>query len=70
MFFRVARASFGQRRKTLANALLGTGASKDAVHRALDAAAIDEKRRGETLSLAEFARLADAFSAMQTEGER
>ena len=70
MFFRVARASFGQRRKTLANALLGTGASKDAVRRALDAAAIDEKRRGETLSLAEFARLADAFSAMQTEGER
>ena len=70
MFFRVARASFGQRRKTLANALLGTGASKDAVRRALDVAAIDEKRRGETLSLAEFARLADAFSAMQTEGER
>ena len=70
MFFRVARASFGQRRKTLANALLGTGVSKDAVRRALDAAAIDEKRRGETLSLAEFARLADAFSAMQTEGER
>ena len=70
MFFRVARASFGQRRKTLANALLGTGASKDAVRRALDAATIDEKRRGETLSLAEFARLADAFSAMQTEGER
>ena len=69
MFFRVARASFGQRRKTLANALLGTGASKDTVRRALDAAAIDEKRRGETLSLAEFARLADAFSAMQTEGE-
>ena len=69
MFFRVARASFGQRRKTLANALLGTGASKDAVRRALDAAAIDEKRRGETLSLAEFARLANVFSAMQTEGE-
>ena len=69
MFFRVARASFGQRRKTLANALLGTGASKDAVRRALDAAAIDEKRRGETLSLAEFARLANVFSAMQMEGE-
>ena len=65
MFFRVARASFGQRRKTLANALLGTGASKDAVRRALEEAAIDEKRRGETLSLAEFARLANAFSAMQ-----
>lgn len=70
MFFRVARASFGQRRKTLANALLGTGASKEIVRLALDAAAIDAKRRGETLSLAEFARLADAFSAMQTEGER
>lgn len=69
MFFRVARASFGQRRKTLANALLGTGASKETVRRALEEAAIDAQRRGETLSLAEFARLADAFSAMQTEGE-
>lgn len=66
MFFRVARASFGQRRKTLANALLGTGASKDTVRRALEDAGIDARRRGETLSLAAFARIADAFSAMES----
>lgn len=63
MFFRVVRAAFGQRRKTLANALSGIGASKDLVRRALEEADIDAQRRGETLHLAEFARLADAFSA-------
>ena len=70
MFFRVVRASFGQRRKTLANALLGVGVSKEAVRCALEAAGIDAKRRGETLSLAEFARLSDAFSAGKAEDDR
>lgn len=63
MFFRVVRAAFGQRRKTLANALLGVGASKTAVRRALEEAGIDAQRRGETLRLAEFAHLANVFSA-------
>ena len=70
MFFRVVRASFGQRRKTLANALLGVGVSKEAVRCALEAAGIDAKRRGETLSLAEFARLSDAFSAGNAKDDR
>lgn len=63
MFFRVVRAAFGQRRKTLANALLGVGASKTAVRHALEEAGIDAQRRGETLRLAEFAHLANVFFA-------
>ena len=57
---RVVRAAFGQRRKTLRNALQ-TAAPREAVTAALGAAAIDGQRRGETLALAEFARLADAL---------
>jgi 16S rRNA (adenine1518-N6/adenine1519-N6)-dimethyltransferase len=57
---RVVRAAFGQRRKTLRNALL-TAAPREAVATALVLAGIDGQRRGETLSLAEFARLADAL---------
>ena len=63
MFFRVVRAAFGQRRKTLANALLGVGASKTVVRHALEEAGIDAQRRGETLRLAEFAHLANVFFA-------
>ncbi len=69
MFFRVVRASFGQRRKTLFNALSGVGVPKEAVRQALVAADIDGQRRGETLSLAEFALLADAFSGQEKQGE-
>lgn len=61
MFFRVARASFGQRRKTLINALKGAGFLKEDIGRAASRAGIDAGRRGETLSLEEFARLADGF---------
>ena len=61
MFFRVARASFGQRRKTLVNALKGAGFLKEDIERAVKYAGIDTGRRGETLSLEEFAGLADGF---------
>ena len=61
-FFRVVRAAFGQRRKTLANALKGGGFPKEQVRDAMERAGIDPLRRGETLSLAEFAALADAFA--------
>ncbi len=66
--FALIRAGFGQRRKTLVNALMRAPASfnlgfnmenRDAVERALNQAGIDGTRRGETLSLAEYARLAD-----------
>ena len=62
LFFRVVRAAFGQRRKTLANALKGGGFPKEQVRDAMERAGVDPLRRGETLSLAEFAALSDAFS--------
>jgi 16S rRNA (adenine1518-N6/adenine1519-N6)-dimethyltransferase len=58
----VVRAAFQRRRKTLRNALAGVVAPADAVDRALAAAEIDPGRRGETLSIEEFARLARAFA--------
>ena len=63
-FFRVVKAAFGQRRKTLSNALTGVGISKDEVKIVLEKAGVDGNRRGETLSLTEFAALADAVSEL------
>ena len=60
----MVREMFTQRRKTLANALgsfsrsLGVDAAT-----ALTAAAIDPRRRPETLEIVEIARLADTFAA-------
>ena len=62
LFFRVVKAAFGQRRKTISNALKGAGFLKDEVQEALEKAGIEAARRGETLSLEEFAQLADAFT--------
>ena len=61
LFFRVVRAAFGQRRKTLSNALKGAGFDKELIRTALPAAGIDGTRRGETLSLTDFAAIATAF---------
>lgn len=58
-FASVVRASFEARRKTLRNALLRVREA-DVVDRALALAGIDGKRRGETLSVEEFAALARA----------
>lgn len=63
LFFRCIKAGFGQRRKTLSNSLMALGdKTKEEVKRCLEAAGIDEKRRAETLSLKEFANLANEFS--------
>lgn len=62
-FFKVVRAAFAQRRKTLLNALaagLG-GHSKEEIAAAMAACGLDERVRGETLSIAQFAALADAL---------
>ena len=61
-FSKVVHAAFNQRRKTLRNAL-GAAFAAAAVDRALAAAAIDGQRRGETLSVEEFARLTEALDA-------
>ena len=62
LFFRVVKAAFGQRRKTLSNALTTMGAPKEKIKAALLAADVDAVRRGETLSLSEFAAVADGLS--------
>ncbi|GAC92319.1 dimethyladenosine transferase [Anoxybacillus flavithermus NBRC 109594] len=62
-FFAVVRASFGQRRKTILNNLMNqlpNGKEKKAqIEKALENAHIDPKRRGETLTIAEFATLSE-----------
>ncbi len=62
VFFQVVRAAFGQRRKTLANALSGVfqGLEKSSISQVLCDIKIDPARRGETLSLQEFADVANA----------
>lgn len=63
--WKVVRAAFGQRRKQLRNTLAGL-ADKATLEAALEAASIDPQRRGETLTLAEFALLADCLFAPTT----
>jgi 16S rRNA (adenine1518-N6/adenine1519-N6)-dimethyltransferase len=60
VFSAVVRAAFGQRRKTLANALK---VAVDDTVAVLDAAGIDGRRRGETLTPAEFGRLSLAAAS-------
>lgn len=63
--FRLIRAAFGQRRKTLCNALTGAGLSKAAAGTALHTAGIDPGLRAEQLTLEQFAALADAVTDAQ-----
>ena len=65
LMFRIVRAAFNQRRKTLVNALaggLGGGFDKAGIAAALNEIGLDERVRGEALSLAQFAALADALT--------
>ena len=60
--FEIIRTSFNQRRKTLSNSLANNPAlrvSRQQVQDALVEMGIDEKARGEILSLEQFARLSD-----------
>lgn len=65
LFFKVVKAAFGQRRKTLHNALNagGFGNSKDQTADFLRSCDIDPQRRGETLTIEEFAKLANYINA-------
>jgi len=60
-FARVVEAAFGQRRKTLRNALRTLGAGAAEVQAACVAAGVDPGTRAERLDVAAFARLAAAF---------
>lgn len=63
-FFKVIRASFGQRRKTLANSVSGgLGFTKDEILCALERCGLSPTARAEELSLEDFA----AFSAALAE---
>jgi len=68
--FEVVRAAFGVRRKTLRNALCRAGWPAPSVERALDGVGVDAMRRGETLTLEEFARLSDALLPLATRDGR
>ena len=63
----VIKAAFGQRRKTLNNSLKQVGYPTEVVANVLASCQIDGARRGETLSLSEFAALSDAFFEAQSE---
>lgn len=60
-FFKVVRAGFAQRRKTLRNTMKAAnlGISADVLEEAFKKCEIEPTRRGETLSISEFAKLAD-----------
>ena len=61
LMFKIIKASFGQRRKTLLNSLKNSdiAISKEQWESILEHAGISAGVRGETLSLEDFARLAD-----------
>lgn len=64
LMFRLIRASFNQRRKTLQNGLVNSSElsfSKEEVMSAIEKAGFSPTVRGETLTLEQFATLADCF---------
>jgi len=64
LFFRIVRAAFGQRRKTLVNALcagFGGVPGKEAIAGIVTACGFDARIRGEALSVDEFAKLTREF---------
>ncbi|WP_127595936.1 16S rRNA (adenine(1518)-N(6)/adenine(1519)-N(6))-dimethyltransferase RsmA [Paenibacillus lautus] len=61
-FFEVVQASFAQRRKTIANNLKSRffpGEGRERLEQLLQEAGIEPSRRGETLSIEEYARLSN-----------
>ena len=63
MFFKVIKASFMQRRKTLLNGLSNAGiATKDEIRNVLNSLNLDENVRGESLNMQDFANIANILS--------
>ncbi len=66
-FFRLSKAGFSQKRKTLRNALsAGLALSPAKVEAMLSAAQIDPMRRAETLDIPEWKRLTTIYSNLST----
>lgn len=71
LMFKLIRASFNQRRKTLLNGLNNSpeiAASKEQIAEAIETLQVSPSIRGEALTLEQFAALADALTAL-TAGE-
>jgi 16S rRNA (adenine1518-N6/adenine1519-N6)-dimethyltransferase len=69
LLLKVVKAAFGQRRKTLLNALSsGLSLPKEDVEAVLNRADIDGSRRGETLTLSEFSTLSNSVALSQAKG--
>ena len=67
LLFKIIRASFNQRRKTLANGLSNSpeiSLSKEQIQQAIEAAGFPLTIRGEALTLEEFGRLADIIKEL------
>lgn len=64
LFFDIIRSSFNMRRKTLWNGVKSIGLDKEKLQLAFDNASIDPKRRGETLSIQEFATLSNKINEL------
>lgn len=64
LFFKLIKAAFAQRRKTLVNALSGSGAfgSKEEIAIAVEKQGFSPTVRGEALSIENFCRLSDYFA--------
>jgi 16S rRNA (adenine1518-N6/adenine1519-N6)-dimethyltransferase len=71
LLFNVVKAAFGQRRKTLRNALRGSflDLPPALIDRWLQAVAVDPRRRAETLSVEEFVRLGNWLDQHQAAGD-
>lgn len=62
LFFDIIRSSFNMRRKTLWNGVKNIGLAKEDLELAFKEANVDPKRRGETLTIEEFAILSDKIN--------
>jgi 16S rRNA (adenine1518-N6/adenine1519-N6)-dimethyltransferase len=64
-FFRLTKAGFGQKRKTLRNSLsTGLHLSREQTENFLSSTGIESRRRAQTLSLAEWRRLVETYAAI------
>ena len=66
LMFKIIRASFNQRRKTLANGLNnfgGMGLTKEQIQQSIETLGVPVNVRGEALSLAQFAQLSNIIGA-------
>ncbi|MGP1567314.1 MAG: 16S rRNA (adenine(1518)-N(6)/adenine(1519)-N(6))-dimethyltransferase RsmA [Peptoanaerobacter stomatis] len=63
LFFKLVRGSFAKRRKTILNSLTGYEdlTDKEKLEKLFEISQIDSKRRGETLTIQEFAKLTQNY---------